>query len=410
MRSTYNPEPAPAPRRPKPLLVSRKVLVRSATAILAVLGALLVWALVATQRSLAAERTAAAAAHASSVRLVRLSMELQSELDAQEDHDRWTLQLYLRLERELLPKLHRGVSGAVKGCTEASRAAAEAALSELGEDAHRHSQAMLQALQRQGSRARKRAQEVASSILAQSRSDRERQLASGGSWSDSDLEGPLIALARQLRRPNATFELPLETLRECKDGGSHRGSVHAHAHRGSVHAHAHRGSVHAHRGKHRGSVHGHRGKHRGSACAWTFSTMHTHPPMRMRMHPLSRAHAPSLPCACTLSPMRMHPLSHAHAPSLPCTCTLSPVRMHPLSRAHALERCIVAALCACVEVRVRYVYDVLVHVYDVHVHLYAVQVGGCECDSDARGGCRRQRQRDCHAPHPPRVHGGTPPG
>jgi len=116
--------------------------------------------------------------------------------------------------------LHRGVSGAVKGCTEASRAAAEAARSELGEDAHRHSQAMLQALQRQGSRARKRAQEVASSILAQSRSDRQRQLASGGSWSDSDLEGPLIALARQLRRPNATFELPLETLREWEDASA----------------------------------------------------------------------------------------------------------------------------------------------------------------------------------------------
>ena len=56
---------------------------------------------------------AAAAANASSVRLVRLAMELQGELDAQEDHDRWTLQLQLRLECAAMPKLHHAVHDAI---------------------------------------------------------------------------------------------------------------------------------------------------------------------------------------------------------------------------------------------------------------------------------------------------------
>ena len=37
------------------------------------------------------------------VRLVRVAMELQGELDAQEDHDRWTLQLHLLLECAAMP-------------------------------------------------------------------------------------------------------------------------------------------------------------------------------------------------------------------------------------------------------------------------------------------------------------------
>ena len=69
-----------------------------------------------------------------------------------------------------------------------------------------------QALQRQGSRARKRSAELAAEMLAQARADRERLRVGGAGWADADLEGPLVALARNLRRPNATFELPLEPL------------------------------------------------------------------------------------------------------------------------------------------------------------------------------------------------------
>jgi hypothetical protein len=167
-------------------------------------------------QSLNASRQAAEAEHASTIRLVRLALELQSELDAQEDHDRWTLQLYLRLEREHLPKLHRAVSSATgKGCSAASQTAATEALGDFEEEAHRHSHAMLDALQRQGSRARKRAHELASSILVQAKVDRERLRTSGGTgWSDADLEGPLVALWHRLRRPNATFELSLDDLGE----------------------------------------------------------------------------------------------------------------------------------------------------------------------------------------------------
>ena len=66
-------------------------------------------------RAVLADR-AAAAAHASSVRLVRLAMELQGELDAQEDHDRWTLQLHLLLECAAMPKLHHAVHDAIAAC------------------------------------------------------------------------------------------------------------------------------------------------------------------------------------------------------------------------------------------------------------------------------------------------------
>jgi len=90
------------------------------------------------------------------VRLVRLAMELQGELDAQEDHDRWTLQLHLLLECAAMPKLHHAVHDAIADCpSEAQRHAsihdaiadcpseaqrhASKALSAFGEDAHRHS-------------------------------------------------------------------------------------------------------------------------------------------------------------------------------------------------------------------------------------------------------------------------------
>ena len=183
------------------------------------IGALFIWAMACAHRAVVAERAAAAAAHDSSVRLVRLAMELQAELDAQEDHDRWTLQLYLRLERESIPELHREITAGVSSCPSAAQQHTEKALAAFGEDAHRHSHAMLQALQRQGARNRKRSAELASGVLAQARADRERVRTSGqgpaaAGWSDADLEGPLVALSRALRRPNATFELPLQTLQQ----------------------------------------------------------------------------------------------------------------------------------------------------------------------------------------------------
>lgn len=144
-----------------------------------------------------------------------------SQLDAQEDHDRWTLQLYLRLERETMPKLTRELNAAIGACPDAARARAHKALGGFGEEAHRHSQAMLQALQRQGARARKRSSELAQSVLQQARADRERLRTLGrgdaASWQDSDLEAPLVALSRQLARPNATFLLDDATMRQWEE-------------------------------------------------------------------------------------------------------------------------------------------------------------------------------------------------
>lgn len=151
-------------------------------------------------------------------------MELQSELDAQEDHDRWTLQLYLRLEKESMPSLQRELNAAIEACPDSARARAHKALGNFGEEAHRHSAAMLQALQRQGARARKRSAELAQSVLAQAKADRERLRALGrgdaAMWQDADLEGPLVALSRQLRRPNATFALEERTMREWEEAAA----------------------------------------------------------------------------------------------------------------------------------------------------------------------------------------------
>ena len=68
------------------------------------------------------------------MRLVRLAMELQGELDAQEDHDRWTLQLHLLLECAAMPKLHHAVHDAIADCpSEAQRRAKLGAASAVGD-------------------------------------------------------------------------------------------------------------------------------------------------------------------------------------------------------------------------------------------------------------------------------------
>lgn len=172
--------------------------------------------------AMAAQEEALASAHEASVRLVRAAMELQTELDAQEDHDRWTLQLYLRLEREQIPAMRHAVTEALPSCSEPSQSAIQRALGEFGSEAHRHSHAMLMALQKQGSRARKRALELATEVNSLARSDRERLRAHGASpgWSDADLAAPLGGLARRLRRPNATFELSADAMREWEEAAA----------------------------------------------------------------------------------------------------------------------------------------------------------------------------------------------
>ena len=123
-----------------------------------------------------------------------------------------------------MPALQRNLEAAIAGCPDDARHHAHRALGGFGQDAHRHSQAMLQALQRQGARARKRGAELAQSVLAQAKADRERlRLSSPGGvadYSDADLEGPLVALSRHLRRRNATFALDDQTMRAWEESAA----------------------------------------------------------------------------------------------------------------------------------------------------------------------------------------------
>jgi hypothetical protein len=170
-------------------------------------------------------------AHNSSVRLVKLAMELQSELDAQEDHDRWITQHYLRLELEALPKLRQSITSALEcGGTDVATSrcpqlepATQEALGDFGEELHAHSVKMIQAMRRHSARSRRRSAELAQNILQQTHADRERQLLRGGAaggWSDEDLVGPLEALSRTLRRPNVTFELSPAEMQQWHDVAS----------------------------------------------------------------------------------------------------------------------------------------------------------------------------------------------
>ena len=218
MRSTPRRVDDPPPRRAptaKPVLIPRVMLSRGVFVGAIVFIGLGSFVLYSMLRALRAERALVAASHASSVRFVRLAMELQAELDEREEHDRATLQLYLSLEREHLPDLQRTATAAAERCDPAAAKAVATALADFGEQAHAHSRAMLDALQSQAGRAHRRAQELAQGMLIQARADRERLLKYGDAqWSDADLEGPLRALARRLRKPNATFQLPLPTLQE----------------------------------------------------------------------------------------------------------------------------------------------------------------------------------------------------
>ena len=82
MRGTPPPN-APAPRRP-PVRLSRLAVRRSACIGGIALVGLFGWAMYLATVARESERASTAAAHASAVRLVRLAMELQAELDAQE--------------------------------------------------------------------------------------------------------------------------------------------------------------------------------------------------------------------------------------------------------------------------------------------------------------------------------------
>ena len=143
-----------AERKHQRIVVQRQALLRAigvVAAILLVLGGALIvagWEVSILRAEQAAERRAAMrAAHESSVALVRTVMELQSELDMQEEHDRNTLQIYLQLEREKIPKLHDDVTKAAAGCPAAPKSALESSLTAFGKDVHHHTEIMLSALQ-----------------------------------------------------------------------------------------------------------------------------------------------------------------------------------------------------------------------------------------------------------------------
>jgi len=163
-----------------------------------------------------AEAEAQSVAHNTSIRLVRQAITLQSLLDAQEDHDRSVLQLYLQLERETLPALELQVVGALEAhpCSDDARKEVRQAVHAFVGETRAHSQRMIDALQREGARSRRAAQDLATEVAALARMDRERLRGQSErtQWVAADLEGPLLALAAELRRPNATIDLSLEQL------------------------------------------------------------------------------------------------------------------------------------------------------------------------------------------------------
>ena len=110
-----------ATQRAKPLVMPRRAFIRLVCVAATMFVILIAYSIHNAWRAVGTHREAAAAAHASSLRLVRLAMELQAELDTQEDHDRWTLQLYLRLEKETMPALQREMNSAIQACPDAAR-------------------------------------------------------------------------------------------------------------------------------------------------------------------------------------------------------------------------------------------------------------------------------------------------
>lgn len=156
------------------------------------------------------------AAHRNSVQLVSRTLALQSELDSQEDHDRAVLQLYLQLERERLPQLLQELTVATAGCDAESKQRVSDAAVKLRQEMHAHSTQMLDKLSKDAGRFRSRSKELAAEVSTLARTDRQRLRSADRQlrWSDAELDAPLNALLRSLRRPNATFALPPEILRE----------------------------------------------------------------------------------------------------------------------------------------------------------------------------------------------------
>ena len=156
------------------------------------------------------------AAHRNSVQLVSRTLALQSELDSQEDHDSAVLQLYLQLERERLPQLLQELTVATAGCDAESKQR----VSGRGRQAATRDACALDADARQAlqgrRRFRSRSKELAAEVSTLARTDRQRLRSADRQlrWSDAELDAPLNALLRSLRRPNATFALPPEILRE----------------------------------------------------------------------------------------------------------------------------------------------------------------------------------------------------
>ena len=213
-------EPA---RRSKPFLVQRSAMMRGALLVVVLLALSLGGALVAgwevrvlRSSALEAQGELLLAAHRNSVQLVSRTLALQSELDAQEDHDRAVLQLYLQLERERLPQLLQELTVATAGCDAESQQRVSDAANRLRREMHAHSTQMLDKLSKDAGRFRSRSKELAAEVSTLARADRQRLRSADRQlrWSDAELDAPLNALLRSLRRPNATFPLPPEVLHE----------------------------------------------------------------------------------------------------------------------------------------------------------------------------------------------------
>lgn len=112
----------------------------------------------------AARHASVAAAHTNSLRLVRRALELQDELEDHEDRQREAMQLYLRLDREMIPAMRDAVLDKLDGCNDFSRAHVSLLLRDFTGQAGAQAEKILDEIDRRGAANRHRLRDLAAEV------------------------------------------------------------------------------------------------------------------------------------------------------------------------------------------------------------------------------------------------------
>jgi hypothetical protein len=112
----------------------------------------------------AARQASVAAAHANSLRLVRRALQMQDELEDHEDRQREAMQLYLRLDREMIPAMRDAVLQKIDGCGDSSRAHVSLLLRDFVGQANAQVERYLDEIGRHGAANRHRLRDLAAEV------------------------------------------------------------------------------------------------------------------------------------------------------------------------------------------------------------------------------------------------------